>query len=122
MEIKEIMERLKRFAEERDWERFHSPKNLSMALSVEASEVVEIFQWMKEEESFDLDRDKLERLSEEIADVMIYLLRLSDVTGIDPLEAVMKKIEKNETRYPAQLVKGRAVKYSQLRERKKDGL
>ncbi len=117
IEIKEIIERLRRFAEERNWERFHSPKNLSMALSVEASEIMEIFQWMKEEESFNLDKEKLSQLSEEIADVMIYLLRLSDVIGIDPLEAVIKKIEMNETRYPAYLVKGRALKYSQLRER-----
>lgn len=117
MDIKDIILRLRQFAKERDWEKFHSPKNLSMALCVEASEILELFQWMNEEESLNLDDESISRLGEEIADVMIYLLRLSDVVGIDPEESVMKKIEVNEKRYPAHLVRGKALKYTQINER-----
>ena len=93
------LERLKKsvvkFRDERDWERYHSPKNLSISISIEASELLELFQWDNEIEDIED-----EELRDEIADIMIYLLYLSDMTGIDLAEAVEKKIEKNEERYP----------------------
>lgn len=110
--MEELAERLRRFARERDWEQFHSPKNLAMALSVEASEIVELFQWLTVQESERLRGEKLERLREEIGDVLIYLVNLADKFSIDPVEAAMRKVEKNEKKYPARVVKGRADKYT----------
>ncbi|MCX7793041.1 MAG: nucleotide pyrophosphohydrolase [Thermodesulfovibrionales bacterium] len=109
----ELIKRLRTFAEERDWEKFHSPKNLSMALSVEASEIVELFQWLTEEESYALSPEKIQQLKEEIGDVMIYLTKLADKFGIDPVGAAMEKIEINEKKYPADIVKGMAKKYDE---------
>lgn len=108
-----LIKKLRDFASERDWEQFHSPKNLAMALSVEVSEIVEIFQWMKEEESYNLNPEKLQRFREEIGDVMIYLTKLADKFGIDPLEAAKEKIEINEKKYPADVVRGKAKKYDE---------
>jgi dCTP diphosphatase len=110
--MEELAERLRQFARQRDWQQFHSPKNLAMALSVEASEIVELFQWLTEEESERLGGDKLERLREEIGDVLIYLVNLADKFSIDPLEAARRKVDKNEEKYPARVVRGRADKYT----------
>jgi dCTP diphosphatase len=101
------------FIEERDWEQFHSPKNLAMALSVEASEIVEHFQWLTEEQSKDLPPEKLAEVREEIGDVMIYLTELADKLGIDPVEAAKSKVAINEQKYPAKLVRGSASKYTE---------
>jgi dCTP diphosphatase len=101
------------FIRERDWEQFHSPKNLAMALSVEVAEVVEHFQWLTEEQSQDLSLEKLAEIREEIGDVMIYLTELADKLGIDPLEAARAKLEINKQKYPANLVKGKASKYTE---------
>jgi NTP pyrophosphatase (non-canonical NTP hydrolase) len=109
----DLIEKLKDFARRRDWEKFHSPKNLAMALSVEVAEIVELFQWLKEEESYSLSPERLQRLREEVGDVMIYLTKLADKFGIDPLEAAREKIEINEKKYPADLVRGKAKKYSE---------
>jgi dCTP diphosphatase len=103
------------FIEERDWEQFHSPKNLAMALSVEASEIVEHFQWLTEEQSQNLPSEKLAEIREEIGDVMIYLTELADKLGIDPVEAAKAKVEINGHKYPADLVKGKASKYTEYR-------
>lgn len=111
--MRDLIQRLKIFTKERDWEKFHSPKNLAMALSVEVSEIVELFQWLTEEESCKLSPEKLQKLKEEIGDVMIYLTKLADKFGIDPLEAAREKIEINEKKYPADVVKGKAKKYSE---------
>lgn len=111
--MKELFHRLRDFAKERDWEKFHSPKNLAMALSVEVSEIVELFQWLTEEESYNLPPERFQRLKEEIGDVMIYLTKLSDKFGIDPVVAAREKIEINEKKYPAEMVKGKAKKYSE---------
>ena len=100
-----LSERLRTFTEERDWGQFHSPKNLSMALSVEVGEIVEHFQWLTEEESHALPPKKLTQVREEIGDVLIYLVRLSDCLGIDPLQAALDKLKLNERRYPAERVK-----------------
>lgn len=112
-DLEEVRQRLQAFAEARDWNKFHSPKNLSMALSVEASELVECFQWLTEDESRALNDEQLAAVTEEIADIQLYLVRLSDKLGIDIGAAVEKKIEKNEAKYPADKVRGSAKKYSE---------
>jgi dCTP diphosphatase len=105
--------RLAAFAAERDWEKFHSPKNLAMALSVEVAELVEEFQWLTEEQSAALDAQRLERVRLEMADVFIYLLRLSDRLGVDLLQAADAKIALNERKYPADRVRGDSRKYTE---------
>ncbi|MBA54240.1 MAG: nucleotide pyrophosphohydrolase [Pseudomonadales bacterium] len=108
-----IRQRLREFAEARDWNQFHSPKNLSMALSVEVSELLECFQWLTEEESKSLSPKQMAAVIDEIADVQLYLIRLSDKLGVDILDAVEKKIEKNEAKYPADKVRGSSKKYNE---------
>ena len=111
--LNQIKERLREFADERDWEQFHSPKNLAMALIVEAAELVEHFQWLKEEESASLPADKLAEVGQELADIQIYLIRLADKLDIDLLSAVNNKIELNEKKYPAERVQGSSKKYTE---------
>ena len=111
--LNELMLEIRQFAEERDWEQFHSPKNLSMALAVEASELMEHFQWLTQEESSNLAQDKLQRIEEEIADVQIYLIRLCDRLNIDLLNVASKKLQANSEKYPVDVVKGSAKKYSE---------
>ncbi|MEJ2165910.1 MAG: nucleotide pyrophosphohydrolase [Desulfobacterales bacterium] len=111
--MKEIVAKLRTFADEREWAKFHSPKNLAMALSVEAAEIVEHFQWLTQAQSYELSPDKLEKVRDEIGDVYIYLTMLADKLGIDPLEAALEKIEKNEKNYPADLVRGKSKKYKE---------
>ena len=101
------------FIAERDWEQFHSPKNLAMALSVESSEIVEHFQWLTEEQSRRLPPEKLAEVREEIGDVMIYLTEIAAKLGIDPVEAAKSKLEINRQKYPAELVRGKADKYTE---------
>ncbi len=101
------------FIRERDWEQFHSPKNLAMALSVEVAEIVEHFQWLTEEESQILSTEKLAEIREEIGDVMIYLIEFADKLGIDPVEAAQAKLEINKQKYPANVVRGSALKYTE---------
>jgi NTP pyrophosphatase (non-canonical NTP hydrolase) len=110
--MKELEQKIKRFVEERDWERFHSPKNLAMALSVEAAEVVEHFQWLSEEESMEIPEKKREEIGDEIGDILIYLVQLSRKLGIDPVQAAHKKVEKNNLKYPKEQVRGKALKYT----------
>lgn len=109
----ELKERVRAFVAERDWERFHSPKNLAMALSVEASELVELFQWMTEEESGAIDPERRRRVAEELADVLWFLVRLSDRLDIDLLEAAERKLSANAAKYPVDRVRGQARKYNE---------
>ena len=111
--LRTLQRRLADFAAARDWEQFHSPKNLAMALSVEAAEVVEEFQWLTEAQSENLDADRRERVRLELADVLIYLLRLADRLDVDLLRAADDKIEANERKYPADRVRGDARKYTE---------
>ncbi|MDH5229709.1 MAG: nucleotide pyrophosphohydrolase [Gammaproteobacteria bacterium] len=111
--IEDLQHRLKLFAEERDWEQFHSPKNIVMALIVEAAELVEHFQWLKEEESEKLSGDKLQQVKYEMADILVYLLRLSERLDIDLLAAVEEKMVVNAKKYPVDKVKGSAKKYNE---------
>jgi NTP pyrophosphatase (non-canonical NTP hydrolase) len=101
---------LREFAKERDWEKFHSPKNLVMALSVEVAELMEHFQWLTEAESLRVSRAKRSEITKEVADVQIYLLLLADKLRIDLSRAVEEKIERNRARYPVEAVRGRAEK------------
>jgi NTP pyrophosphatase (non-canonical NTP hydrolase) len=112
--MKTLASKLRHFAAERDWDKFHSPKNLAMALSAEVGELAELFQWLTEQESTSLPPDKLQRAREEIGDIQIYLARLSDRLGIDPLEAAFEKMEVNELKYPVEKAKGTAKKYKEL--------
>jgi len=113
--IEEIKLRLRQFASERDWEQYHSPKNLSMALIAEAAELVEHFQWLTEEQSHNLPADKLEEVAQELADIQIYLIRIADKLNVDLLQAVDRKMAINEQKYPAEKVKGSAKKYTEYK-------
>ena len=101
---------MNQFAEERDWDQFHSPKNLAMALTVEAAELQECFQWLTEAQSHELDDDQLAAVRDEIADVQLYLIRLSAKLGVDIEQACWEKMQKNGEKYPADRVKGSARK------------
>ena len=103
-----LLEKIRAFNAERQWQRFHSPKNLVMALGVEAAELSEHFQWLTEEQSRELSQQKRNQVAEEIADVLIYLLNLADQLGIDPVAAAHQKILVNEDKYPADKVRGKA--------------
>ena len=111
--MNDLRDAIKAFIEEREWGQFHSPKNLAMALSVEVSEVVEHFQWLTEEQSRNLPPEKLAEIREEIGDVMIYLTKLAEKLGIDPVEAARAKLEINTRKYPVTVVKGKASKYTE---------
>lgn len=105
------IERIRHFAQERDWEQFHTPKNLAMALSVEASELVEIFQWMTPEQAAEvMSGDKARAVQDEVADILTFLLRFVDVVGVDLDEALTAKAKSNAQRYPAHEFKGSARK------------
>jgi len=114
MDVKKIQAELSQFSKDRDWEQFHTPKNLVSALSVESSELQEIFQWLTAEQSLNLNQKQLEATEEEIADVAIYLLRLCDILGINLDDAIKKKIARNNEKYPVNLSKGIAKKYNEL--------
>ncbi|MDZ7669462.1 MAG: nucleotide pyrophosphohydrolase [Gammaproteobacteria bacterium] len=117
LDIAALQQSLRRFAAERDWDQFHSPKNLAMALSVEAAELVEIFQWLTEVQSAELDEPTCASVAEEIADVQIYLARLADRLDIDIPKAVEKKLALNARKYPADKVRGSAAKRSSPEDR-----
>ena len=111
MDIKNIQKQLSGFADERDWDQFHNPKNLAMALSVEASELVEIFQWLTPKQAEEImSSSESEHVKEEMADVMIYLIRMADKLNIDLEKAVADKIVKNAEKYPIKLARGNAKK------------
>lgn len=112
-DLDEIKNKLRQFALARDWDQFHSPKNLSMALAVEASELLERFQWLSEEQSNNLTVEQHQAVEEEMADVFLYLLRLADKLNINLLDAAEDKISKNELKYPAEKVKGSSKKYTE---------
>jgi NTP pyrophosphatase (non-canonical NTP hydrolase) len=105
--------KLAQFAQKRDWEQFHTPKNLAMALAIEASEIMEIFQWLTAAQSQQLDEAKRQDLADELGDTLIYLVRLADMAGIDLLQAAEDKLSRNEEKYPADQVRGSARKYSE---------
>jgi NTP pyrophosphatase (non-canonical NTP hydrolase) len=104
--ISEVAAALRAFAEARDWDQFHTPKNLAAAMSVEASEVLEHFQWLTDEQSASLSAEKKEAVAMELADVFLYLVRLSDRLGVDLMQAAQRKMAINAKNYPADFTKG----------------
>jgi NTP pyrophosphatase (non-canonical NTP hydrolase) len=98
----ELFEKVRLFREERGWDKFHSPKNLAMALMVEAAELAEHFQWLTEEESRNIPEEELLKVKDEIGDVLIYLVNLADKLGLDPVQAAHDKIVKNVEKYPVE--------------------
>lgn len=106
--LEDLRQRLARFAKVRDWEQFHNPKNLAMALIAEAAELVEHFQWLSAEQSENLSEEKLEEVRLELADIQIYLIRIADRLNVDLIRAVKDKMARNEERYPVDKVKGSA--------------
>ena len=109
-----LRDALRRFAAARDWQRFHTPKNLAMALSVEAAELLEHFQWLTAEQSAKLTPARKRAVAAEVADVLLYLTRLADVLQIDPLAAARRKLRQNARKYPIARARGNARKYSDL--------
>jgi len=112
--LRDIAVQLDDFAKNRDWQQFHSPKNLASALVVEAGEVLEHFQWMTEQQSRALAPEKRNAVAAEIADVLLYLLQLSTALGIDPIAAAQAKLKLNELKYPVDLARGNSKKYDEL--------
>lgn len=113
-EIEELQAALRQFAEDRDWGRFHTPRNLAASLSIEAAEVLEHFQWLTDEQSRQLTEEQRLKVGHEIADVLLYLLQLSDKLGIDPLEAAREKLAINAAKYPVDRAKGSSRKYTEF--------
>lgn len=109
--ITDLQARVREFAKERDWEQFHSPKNLALALCGEVGELAEIFQWLTEKQS-SLQGNALNHAGEEMADIFLYLLRLSDQLGLDLLDCAYRKLEKNDVKYPVEQAHGNARKYT----------
>ncbi len=116
MDIDALQKRFRQFADERDWNQFHTPKNLAMALSVEASELLEHFQWLSAQESSELSEEKLNQVRQEMADVFLYLIRLADKLDINLEDAVEEKMVLNAKKYPADKVKGSAKKYTDYQD------
>ena len=112
--VEALRDALREFAAARDWNQFHSPKNLAMALSAEAGELLEVFQWLTEAQSRRLVPEAQAAASEEIADVLLYLIRLADELGIDILDAARRKLAKNAQKYPVDKARGHARKYTDL--------
>jgi NTP pyrophosphatase (non-canonical NTP hydrolase) len=113
-DIERLRDELRAFAAARDWDQFHSPKNLAMALSAEAAELLEIFQWLTEDQSRRVSPAAKAAASDEIADVLLYLIRLGDKLGIDPIAAARRKMAANAEKYPVDKARGTAKKYTEL--------
>ncbi len=108
-----LIEKIRAFNKERDWDKFHSPKNLAMAFNVEVAEIAEHFQWLSEDQSSKLPPETLQKIADEIGDAVICLMNLADRLGIDPLKAAGEKLEKNKQKYPAEKVRGKSSKYTE---------
>ena len=112
--IDDLSRALRAFADERDWGQFHTPKNLASALVVEAGELLEPFQWLTDQQSRELPPERLQAVSEEMADVLLYLVQLSNALGVDLLAAARAKLARNAQKYPVDRARGSAVKYDEL--------
>lgn len=115
-DLDKMLTEIKTFVNDRDWEQFHSVKNLSMALSVESSELLEIFQWMSEADSNNVKNNPtvMGKVNDELADILVYLLRIADRTGVDLETAVYNKMKKNIEKYPVEKSRGNSKKYNEL--------
>jgi NTP pyrophosphatase (non-canonical NTP hydrolase) len=114
--IHDLKERMATFVRERDWEQFHTPKNLSMSIAIEAAELMEHFQWLTVEQSKSLEAEALQDISEELADIVIYSLSMSNFLELDLADTILKKMEKNIRKYPKEQVRGKAHKYTYYRD------
>jgi dCTP diphosphatase len=112
--LRELAEQLDRFALDRDWHQFHSPKNLASALVVEAGELLEYFQWMTEKQSRELAPERRDAVGAELADVLLYLVQLATALGLDPIAAAQAKLKLNEEKYPVDRARGNSRKYDEL--------
>jgi dCTP diphosphatase len=112
--LTQLRDALREFAAERDWDQYHSPKNLASALAVEAAELLERFQWLTEDQSRSLPPDELQKVREEMADVLNYLVRLADKLDVNLLDAAREKMKLNAQKYPVDKARGSAKKYSEL--------
>jgi NTP pyrophosphatase (non-canonical NTP hydrolase) len=112
-ELSELRDRMRRFTQERHWDKFHTPKNLATALSIEASELLEPFQWLHSGEKGELGDTTLDQIRHEMADVLLYLVRLADKLEVDLYQAALEKLEINDKKYPTDKVRGDARKYSE---------
>jgi len=113
-DIKKLQEEIQKFAADRDWDQFHSVKNIAMALNVEAAELLECFQWLTEDQSNNLSPASLAAASEEVADIFVYLLTMANTLNIDLIAETKAKIAKNAIKYPIEKSKGNALKYDKL--------
>ncbi|NIQ95934.1 MAG: nucleotide pyrophosphohydrolase [Desulfuromonadales bacterium] len=119
--LQQLKDRMDRFVKERDWEQFHSPKNLSMSIAIEAAELMEHFQWLTVEQSKQLSPDELSEIGEELADIVIYSLSLSNVLGLDLSQTIVDKMAKNIRKYPRDKVRGKAHKYTYYQRQDESG-
>jgi NTP pyrophosphatase (non-canonical NTP hydrolase) len=117
--LQSLTQALRRFAAERDWDQFHSPKNLAAALTVEAAELLEHFQWLTEEQSRNLTAEKRAAVGQEIADVLLYLLQIADKLQVDVIAAATEKLALNAVKYPISKAHGSSLKYNELSVRRK---
>jgi dCTP diphosphatase len=113
-EIKKILEQIRRFRDERDWMQFHDPKNMAVSVVIEASELLEHFQWKSKEEVEKYVKENKAEIQDEVADVALYLFELADNLGVDLIDAMEKKLEKNKQKYPIEKARGRHTKYTKL--------
>lgn len=118
MDLRRLLKIQREFVRAREWDQFHTPKNLAAALSVEASELLEIFQWMSREQEAALreDRVTMNRIEQEVADVFFFLLRICDVLGVDIQDAFKKKMRQNARKYPVRQARGNSIKYTELKK------
>jgi NTP pyrophosphatase (non-canonical NTP hydrolase) len=113
--MEDVIEEIRRFRDERDWKQFHNPKDLAISISIEAAELLEQFQWKSAGEVEKHVAGKKEQISDEVADVAIYLFELADILGIDVKEAIRAKLKKNALKYPVEKAKGVSTKYTDLK-------
>ena len=113
-DFKRIIEKVKNFRDERDWMQFHDPKNMAISIIIEDSELLEHFQWKTKDEVEKCVKEHKEEIRDEIADIALYLFELSDNLGIDLIEAMEKKLNKNQIKYPAEKARGKHTKYDRL--------
>lgn len=113
-EIREIIEKIKKFRDDRDWMQFHDPKNMAVSITIEAAELLEHFQWKTKDEVREYIKENKEEISDEIADISMYLFEMADNMGLNLIQAMEKKLKKNELKYPAEKAKSKHTKYNKL--------
>lgn len=117
LKIEKIKEATRKFVQEREWEQYQTPKNMSIALTIEAAELMEIFQWLNDEEVLQIkhNKDKIKQIKDEVIDIFYWIIRLSDVLDINLETAFWEKLRKNEEKYPIHLCRGNSKKYTELK-------